>query len=322
MLNPDESTTDNDIIQAYRLVLGREPETTAIVEDHRRNHARIQSWRDAVFNSDEFVERFVKPAAVAAMDKVLYAERTQVDHQVSGETLSLMLERIRRQWTELGETEPLWSVLSTPEFKKANLNDERIAELRQSGQREASLVSVFENRLGIPLPKGVCVELGCGVGRITRFLAERFDKVIALDISPGNLAMCEEYMRSSGAHNVETRLMSSLSDFDGLPEFDFLFSVITIQHNPPPIQKLILRALLSRIRPGGACVFQLPTHIPGYVFDAGAYLEEQAGEMEMHSLPTPVVLDELRRNRLKLIDVVPDPFIGGIGSFTFFATRD
>lgn len=321
MFDPNQPLTRDDVIQGYRLVLGREPEADDIIDGHHKNLKVLQAWRDALFNSHEFTERFVKPAAVQAMDRVLYGAPPRVDHEVAGATLAAMLERVRDQWTRLGENDPHWSVLSSPEFRKSQLTPERIQELRGSGRREAQLIDDFEARSGYAGARGVCVELGCGVGRITRYLAERFERVVAVDISPGNLELCAQYMAEDGAHNVETRLVSSFTDFDALPEYDALFSVIVLQHNPPPIQKLILRSLFSRAKPGAVVLFQLPTHIPDYTFDADEYLAQPDQEIEMHALPTAVVLEELRRNRLRLLDLAPDPFIGGVGSFTFFAAK-
>ncbi len=321
MFDPNEPLTRADVLQGYRLVLGRSAESDDIIDGHHKNLGTLQAWRDALFNSDEFLERHIKPATVQAMDQVLYGAPPPVDHQVSPELLKAMLERIREQWTRLGEDDPHWSVLSSPEFRKSSLTAERIDQLKSSGLREAQLIDDFEARAGVNLTRGVCVELGAGVGRITRYLSERFDKVIAVDISPGNLSLCAEYMAEVGAHNVECKLISAFEDFDSLPEFDVLFSTIVLQHNPPPVQKLILRTLFSRVRPGGGVLFQIPTHIPGYTFDAEAYLAEPPSELEMHALPTAVVLEELRRNRLRLLDVTPDPFIGGLGSFTFFAAK-
>lgn len=321
MFDPESPLTRDDVLQGYRLVLGRAAESDEIVDNHLRALETLQNWRDALFNSEEFVERHVKPATIQPMDKVLYGAPPRVDHQVSPELLQAMMDRVRDQWTQLGEDDPHWSVLSSPEFRKSNLTSARIADLRRSGRREAGLIDDFEARAGVALTRGVCVELGAGVGRITRYLSERFEKVIAVDISPGNLELCAEYMAEEGAHNVECKLVSSFEDFDTLPQYDVLFSVIVLQHNPPPIQKLILRSLFSRVRPGGGVLFQIPTHIPGYSFDAEAYLSGPLKEIEMHSLPTAVILEELRRNRLRLLDVVPDPFIGGLGSFTFFAAK-
>ena len=42
-------------------------------------------------------------------------------------------------------------------------------------------------RLGADPRGGVCVEVGCGPGRMTGALADRFDEVLALDVSPAML---------------------------------------------------------------------------------------------------------------------------------------
>src|SRR5262249_2182681 len=47
----------------------------------------------------------------------------------------------------------------------------------------SELESLF-GRLGGDPRGGTCVEVGCGSGRMTGALAERFDRVIALDVSP------------------------------------------------------------------------------------------------------------------------------------------
>src|ERR671936_920920 len=49
---------------------------------------------------------------------------------------------------------------------------------------------------------GACVEVGCGPGRMTRHLAERFDRVVAVDVSPGMLAL------AGRAPNIDYRLVS------------------------------------------------------------------------------------------------------------------
>src|SRR5690348_17421746 len=46
----------------------------------------------------------------------------------------------------------------------------------------AELDSLF-SRLGDDPRGGTCVEVGCGFGRMTAPLAERFDRVVALDVS-------------------------------------------------------------------------------------------------------------------------------------------
>lgn len=317
----DISLTREDVVQTYRLMLGREPESETIIQAHIDHTRTRDALIASLLASDEYRSKTLGAALEAASVAILYGAPLPVEHQVPDDVLKEMLERVRHQWTRLGESDPHWSVLSTPEFRRERMNADRVRELRASGQREAGLIERFESRTGQKLSSGVCVELGCGVGRITRYLADRFEKVIALDISPGNLQLCADYMAEEGITNVETRLISSFDDFRNVPEYDVLFSVIVLQHNPPPVQRFILQSLFSKMRSGGGAVFQIPTFIPGYSFIAQDYLSQPDLEIEMHALPTAVVLEELRDNHLSVLDFAPDPFTGLLGSHTFFATR-
>src|SRR5262249_28655849 len=60
-------------------------------------------------------------------------------------------------------------------------------------------------RLGADPRGGLCVEVGCGPGRMTGALAGRFDEVIAVDVSP---AMLERARAATSAPNVQFRPVS------------------------------------------------------------------------------------------------------------------
>jgi SAM-dependent methyltransferase len=109
--------------------------------------------------------------------------------------------------------------------------------------------------------------------------------VIGLDISAGNLEICRAYLQQTGKSNAEARLIHSLMDFEELPACDVFFSLIVLQHNPPPIIKYILDKCLAAVRPGGIAYFQVPTSPVGYSFKVDHYLASNAPEMEMHALP-------------------------------------
>ena len=84
-----------------------------------------------------------------------------------------------------------------------------------------------------------------------------FEKVIGLDVSPGHLRIAEELLRSSNANNVNLRLLSNLQDIQSFLEpYDFFYSIIVLQHNPPPVIKRILELALARLERGGAFLFQ------------------------------------------------------------------
>ena len=68
----------------------------------------------------------------------------------------------------------------------------------------SELQGLFE-RLGADPRGGTCVEVGCGPGRMTAALAERFDRVVAVDVSP---AMVERARTLVPDPNVDFRVVS------------------------------------------------------------------------------------------------------------------
>ena len=311
--------TADDVRDAYQRVLGRAVESDAVVATHLKTHKTREAFWTALLASGEFAGK--SNSVMNQVASALYSDGSAVEHNVTTEQLHVLLNRIREQWTMLGETEPHWSVLTADKFKADNLDEAALAEFNQSGQDMTGLVEIFERRTGVSAGRGVCLELGCGTGRITAHLAKRFERVIAVDISPGNLRLCEEHMKAQGIDNVETRLVSDPADFENFPPIDFFFSVIVLQHNSPPVQKFILDIILKRIRPGGAAFFQIPTSVQGYSFNIASYLATSHPVMEMHNLPTAVVLKLISDNGLVLRDISPDPMTGVFGSNTFYATR-
>ena len=316
----------DDVRHAYNLILGRNPESEDVVGAQLQAFRTREALWSAMLASDEFrsaaaIRTDAADQLMIEVGKSFHTDASVIDHDVPAETLSLLLDRIRSQWIHLGETEPHWSVLVQEEFRAGKMDVAATEKFNRSGAAMTDLVGLFERRTATVVRRGVCLELGCGVGRVTRYLAEQFAHVIAVDISPGNLRVCEEYLRNEGVTNVQTELVSSPEDFRAFPEFDFFFSVIVLQHNSPPVQKFILDALLRRVRSGGAALFQIPTAVADYRFDVNAYLETAQPTMEMHGLPTAVVLDTIRRAGLEVRDIAPDPFIGTLGSNTFYAVK-
>jgi SAM-dependent methyltransferase len=133
-------------------------------------------------------------------------------------------------------------------------------------------------------------EFGCGVARVTPYLAKVFSKVTACDVSTAHLQIARQVVARSGARNIELTLAGS-EEFGMTSPFDLWFSRIVLQHNPPPIIALILRRALSLLAPGGVAVFQVPTYCRGYRFNTADYLAALtgSGNIEMHVLPQAAV---------------------------------
>ena len=107
----------------------------------------------------------------------------------------------------------------------------------------------FDPELG-----GTCVEIGCGVGRVTSALARSFDRVVAVDVSAEML----ERARVASPANVEFRQVDGpvIPLADG--EANAVFSCHVLQHLE---SRAALRAYLAEahrvLRPGGTAMLHL-----------------------------------------------------------------
>jgi SAM-dependent methyltransferase len=304
---------------AYRLLLGREPESTAVVDEKLATVSTYIDLRNAFIESGEFRNQF--PSTGDELNRVYWNLPGDVAVDVAPDMLAKLLARLSGQWKKLGESDPYWSVLTHDDFRLQGMDARRLEEFYATGRASADLIELFEKKTESTVRRGVCLELGCGVGRITARLAEKFDRVLAVDISPGNLNICRRYMDKLGIKNVETVLLESPGQLAELGAFDFFYSVIVLQHNPPPIQKSLLENVLKNVRYGGGCLFQTCGSLRGYSFSPEAYLQTKEDVMDIHCLPKPVVLRLLHENRLQVRDVEMDPWVGAFGSYTYFATK-
>jgi SAM-dependent methyltransferase len=308
--------------ELYRQYLGRDPESASVVDEHLRSHPSIESFVTTLAQSPEHMRRAALVDARRELLSLGSSTHNDIEVDVPSPLLQQLFARTQRQWATLGATEPHWSVVSAPEFRKELFENNRNAFFK-SGEDAATLLDAFCKRNHFTGSRGTLIELGCGVGRVTVHLAKVFKRIIAVDISPGNLAICEAQLRELKLHNVDTSLLRSPSQLHELPKCDFVYSVIVLQHNPPPVAAFFLKALLQRVNAGGAAVFQVPTHTPGYSFKASEYLgsSQPANGMEMHCLPMNTIYKTLAECDFQIQETLADSWTGSAGSHTFFATR-
>ena len=253
-----------------------------------------------------------------------YIARNEIEVNATPLEMETLFQRIKSQWKILGDHEPFWSVLNEESFKVKNIAENipsNIKAFYDTGKDDVEKYEIFLSRAKLISPKGICLEFGCGVGRATINLSGIFDKVIGVDISSGNLKIAEKYLRNENIENVNLIRLEEVHDILNLPNFDVLFSFIVLQHNPPPVQKFILEALLQKINHGGICFIQLVADFPDYSFNVGDYLNLPIGIMDVHGFPMPVALDLFQKHGFVIRDVRPDGWLGSYGSFTFLAQR-
>lgn len=124
----------------------------------------------------------------------------------------------------------------------------------------APLLKHFLGGLGVALAASDDVlEIGCGVGRMTRLLAAQAGHVAALDVSDEMLARARDL--NPDLANVRWELGDGVS-LSGLTagSFDACMSTVVLQHVPDPEITLgYVRELGRVLRPGGWAALQVPT---------------------------------------------------------------
>ena len=237
----------------------------------------------------------------------------RVDVRVSHAQLDAMIKRVEANFQHMGEVEPHWSVLSADRFLAANIAATEVEFFRSGREPVTNFIATLE-RSGLAANEfPTCFELGCGVGRSTIWLAEHFRNVIAADISAPHLKLAESAAARWQRQNVDFLLANRVGSIEVAPPFDIFFSVIVLQHNPPPIIRALLSSAFDRLPPRGVAYFQVPTYRLGYTFDADAYLASpiNLGTPEMHVLPQPELHRLIAERGCRVIEMREDGAAGG-----------
>jgi SAM-dependent methyltransferase len=239
--------------------------------------------------------------------KLLKAGKPPIDVNVSPELLQQLLSHVESVWQGLGEERPYWSVLTGYEPEKFDAR--RKEEFYASGRLQVDLLDLALTRTGVDRKSlRTCFELGCGVGRVTTWLADRFEKVIGADISPPHIALAQEAAKERGKDNIEFLHVAKMSVLENLPPFDAFFSVISLQHSPPPVMNFVLANVLKRLSAGGVGYFQIPTQLLNYEFDAKAYLADLQSHkgMEMNALPQKALFEVIDASGCRVLEIRDD----------------
>jgi SAM-dependent methyltransferase len=314
------AVTANDVVWCYRKLLEREPESQDTVRQLMLATADIKALVSKFIASDEYQHNIAKRGLVP-----LDCQGMAVDVEASSADLARLKDRIRATWTELGLNRPHHSVLTGDSFLPQLINDQSVEEFYASGVAESRVIHAILNRHGFTAAQAICMEYGCGLGRVTLALAKTCKMVRGHDISATHLELAKQRAAASGVRNVEFILSSKDAVIDNLPECDFFYSRIVFQHNPPPLMRVLISACLTSLRAGGMGIFQVPTYAPGYQFRVSEYLASpRSTEIEMHCLPQDEIFALIAEAGCKLLEVREDASIGHLGhwiSNTFVVRR-
>jgi SAM-dependent methyltransferase len=307
-------STPDEVRLAYRLFLGREPENEDVINSFCQTTHSLLQLRQAFLKSPEFISQMnelLEQPKVIRHRHPFHLPLIPVETEVTNEILFEMFIRIREEWEFLGKNEPFWSVVTQPKYYKNEFNQHR-EQFYQSGNHATQLFLTAMRRCGLnPKDYQTCLEIGCGVGRVTAHLASYFEKVIAVDISQFHLDYAKNYFQEKNIHNIVMELWSSPERIEHMTKVDAIHSLITFQHNPPPVMAWMLKVTLDNLNPGGVAFIQIPTYKSGYLFEIQRYLNSpKQNSMEMHFLPQPIVFKLIGQANCSVLEVREDAMVG------------
>jgi ubiquinone/menaquinone biosynthesis C-methylase UbiE len=205
------------------------------------------------------------------------------------------IEDVSKHWTELGEKDPLWAVL-TEAGKSGGRWD--VDDFLTSGREEIADLLARLERLDLKPILDSALDFGCGAGRLTQGLVEGgFEHATGVDISAPMLRTAKEINRHPDritfTHN-QTPALQSIAD----ASIDLVYSCRVLQHMPVHLSHGYIREFFRIARPGAVVVFQIPDKpaggLPGMILRLApdAVLNRLRKGMEMHGTP-PEKIDEI-----------------------------
>lgn len=165
-------------------------------------------------------------------------------------------------WRRWGRIDPYYGVLADPRFSRDRIVSNRATFFESGARFVEHVLSLFERHFGA-LPQGRALDHGCGVGRLTLPLSQRFEFLLGVDVSPDMLAEAARNCESADRPNVE--FAGADDELSAAPgPFAFVMSHMVLQHIPVPRGLSILAELLDRVQPGGGFHIHLSTRTESF----------------------------------------------------------
>ncbi|HEY2468589.1 MAG TPA: class I SAM-dependent methyltransferase [Terracidiphilus sp.] len=221
------------------------------------------------------------------------------------------LAALRNAWEDLAQRDALGAILTDPSKAGGRWS---VAEFMETGDAEIDTVLNHLSASGyIPGFKGMALDFGCGVGRLTQAMARRFACCAGVDISTQMIQNAEALNQHPHCFYVPMA-GPSLPFADST--FSFIYSNIVLQHVPRKYSVGYLHEFERVLKPGGVLVFGVQDrfatpdfasrmvrvrHILRIRSRLRSALGRSGGDMQMHCLPERIVRAALKS--VRVVDV-------------------
>jgi SAM-dependent methyltransferase len=164
------------------------------------------------------------------------------------------VRRLGLLWDRFGRRNPFGAILTGPSGELSEWDADAFFE---TGRRDAGRFMEALSRIAPYAPHRRALDFGCGVGRMTRYLAAHFESVVGVDVAPAMIerarALNAELRNCEFVVNREPQLSVFATG-----SFDVVCSRLVLQHIPPRLVRRYIPELIRVLSPGGALMFQLP----------------------------------------------------------------
>jgi SAM-dependent methyltransferase len=191
---------------------------------------------------------------------------------------------IRRNWEELARQNALGAILTGD---GGALQEWRLQEFFATGRADAAAYFRRLDELAPNAPRQRALDFGCGVGRVSRALADWVPEVIGVDASASMIRMARVLNADTPQCRFVTIRAKRLWRFRAR-SFDLVYSRLVLQHIPPHVVRRYIAEMIRTVAPGGMVMFQLPDQID--IGPERAFREAPVtGSRLKRALPLPLV---------------------------------
>ncbi len=255
----------------------------------------------------------------------------------------IQLWHLRRTWEHLGKRDPLWAIL-TVSGKEGN--KWQLEEFLATGRLEVDRLIANLDRIAPGMPRTRALDFGCGIGRVTRALADKFEHVTGVDVAASMIRLARRQNEGLSRCEFVRNRAADLRQFPS-DRFALVYSRMVLQHMPPKLMRRYLPELLRLVSPGGVLVFQLPEVIDSFDMFLQAPVEGSAFKrrlprrlvrawrtlkywtlvrrmrhIEMFGMSRPAVLELLERHGGRVLAVYEDHAHGlETPGFEYYVTK-
>jgi SAM-dependent methyltransferase len=236
-------------------------------------------------------------------------------------------------WGSIAETHPYFGVISNERYLGPELTPQVEDEFYASGELDiAYIADRIRAKVASDFAPRSSLDFGSGVGRLTFAMAALAGACVGVDVAEGMCRIARERALRRGVQGVTFRR-------DIPPDaFDWVNTLIVLQHIPPVRGIELLGQLIDRVAPGGVLSAQLTfykdrSHLQEVVRDLGefsydgsridifAIAEQDSGGMTMYDYDLNLVFRTLFRRGLSTAWVEHTDHAGCHG-MRIFAQRD